>query len=149
MTETKPKRRWIRFSLRTMFVLVTVLCVWLGNQASSVRQRKQLLSKLDSVVNGLPTYKTVNRNGQQFVLNGDFATPADLRLSWIRRVFGDQFIPCICLPESMSPEEVGEFKSAFPESIISQISNHAIFSHSLVPAPGKHFARFADTFTIE
>ena len=83
MTETKPKRRWFRFSLRTLFVLMTVIGVWLGYQASSVRQRKQLLSRLDSVVHGLPTYKTVNRNGQQFVLNGDFATPADLQLSWI------------------------------------------------------------------
>jgi hypothetical protein len=24
-----PRRRWFRFSLRTLFVLVTVLCVWL------------------------------------------------------------------------------------------------------------------------
>ena len=25
MTETKPKRRWFRFSLRTLFVLVTIV----------------------------------------------------------------------------------------------------------------------------
>ena len=27
MTETKPKRRWFRFSLRTLFVLVTIICI--------------------------------------------------------------------------------------------------------------------------
>ena len=26
----KPRRRWLQYSLRTFFVLLTVLCVWLG-----------------------------------------------------------------------------------------------------------------------
>ena len=30
MTETKPKRRWFRFSLRTLFVLVTIIGVGAG-----------------------------------------------------------------------------------------------------------------------
>ena len=37
---TAPKRRWFRFSLRTMFVVVTVLCVWLGYQLNWIRQRR-------------------------------------------------------------------------------------------------------------
>jgi len=149
MTEAKPKRRWFRFSRRTLFVLVTVFCVWLGNQVSSDHQRKQLLSRLDSAVHGFPTYKTVNKNDQPFVLNGDFATPAELQPSWIRRAFGDQFIPIICLPESMSPEEVGEFKSSFPESIISQFPIHFHYGHFVAPAPRKHFARLGDSFTLQ
>jgi len=27
---TPPRRRWLRFSLRTLFAVVTVFCVWLG-----------------------------------------------------------------------------------------------------------------------
>ena len=39
----KP-RRWLRFSLRTMFLLLTVLSVWLGWNLNRVRQRERLLS---------------------------------------------------------------------------------------------------------
>ena len=46
MTETKPKRRWFRFSLRTLLVTVTLLCVWLGWQARIVQERKGLLELL-------------------------------------------------------------------------------------------------------
>ena len=30
LTKPKPRRRWLQYSLRTFFVLLTVLCVWLG-----------------------------------------------------------------------------------------------------------------------
>ena len=29
-TKPKPRRRWLQYSLRTFFVLLTVFCVWLG-----------------------------------------------------------------------------------------------------------------------
>lgn len=37
------KRRWFRFGLRTMFVVVTVLACWLGYELSWVRQRRAVL----------------------------------------------------------------------------------------------------------
>jgi hypothetical protein len=40
MDVPKP-RRWFRFSLRTMFVLVTVFCVWLGCSLNWIRQRRE------------------------------------------------------------------------------------------------------------
>jgi hypothetical protein len=42
-----PPRRWFRFSLRTMFVLVTVGCVWLGWEARVVMGRKSLRKQLE------------------------------------------------------------------------------------------------------
>jgi hypothetical protein len=41
---TAPKRRWFRFSLRTMFVVVTVLAIWLGYHINWARQRRDALS---------------------------------------------------------------------------------------------------------
>jgi hypothetical protein len=41
-----PKRRWLRFSLRTMFVAFTVVAVWLGWNVYIVRQRKAFISSL-------------------------------------------------------------------------------------------------------
>ena len=46
MTETKPKRRWFRFSLRTLFVPVTVLCVWLGFKVNAARRQKEAVEAI-------------------------------------------------------------------------------------------------------
>jgi hypothetical protein len=42
-----PKRRWFRFafSLRTLFVVVTVICCWLGYELNWIRQRHEALAK--------------------------------------------------------------------------------------------------------
>jgi hypothetical protein len=45
----KPRRRF-RFSLRTMFVLVTALCVWLGYQLNWIRQRRNVLGSGEVLV---------------------------------------------------------------------------------------------------
>jgi hypothetical protein len=47
-----PKRRWFRYSLRTLFVVVTVFGVWLGFQLKTVRDRRDLTDWL-SDHNGL------------------------------------------------------------------------------------------------
>ncbi len=47
MTDTKPKRRWFRFSLWTLFVLVTIIGVgagWVLYQLNWIRQRHELIA---------------------------------------------------------------------------------------------------------
>lgn len=44
---TAPKRRWPRFSLRTLFVAVTVFGCWLGYELNWIRQRHAALVKWD------------------------------------------------------------------------------------------------------
>jgi hypothetical protein len=44
----KPKRPWFQFSLRTMFVLVTLVCVllsWVGYSLNWIKQRREVLSR--------------------------------------------------------------------------------------------------------
>jgi hypothetical protein len=41
---TPPRRRWFQFGLRTMFVVVTVVAVWLGYQANWIRQRHSVFT---------------------------------------------------------------------------------------------------------
>ena len=36
-------RRWFRYSLRTVFVVLTVLGVWLGSQVNWIRERREYI----------------------------------------------------------------------------------------------------------
>ena len=40
-----PKRRWFRYSLRTLFVGVTVFACWLGYQLNWIRQRHEFVGQ--------------------------------------------------------------------------------------------------------
>src|SRR3954465_912962 len=44
-----PKRRRIRFSLRTFFLLLTVFAVWLGWKVTEVRQRHRMEDYVKSI----------------------------------------------------------------------------------------------------
>jgi predicted xylose isomerase-like sugar epimerase len=46
MIETKPKRRWFRFSLRMLLLVVTVLCVWLGFNVNAARRQKEAVQAI-------------------------------------------------------------------------------------------------------
>jgi hypothetical protein len=53
MTETKPKRHWFSFSLRTLFVLVTIIGVgaaWVTYQLDWIRDRHKFLQNWGVVV---------------------------------------------------------------------------------------------------
>lgn len=49
---TTPKRRWVHFSLRTMFVVVTVACVALGIVLHRARTRREALRAIDELGGG-------------------------------------------------------------------------------------------------
>jgi hypothetical protein len=41
------RRRWTRYSLRTLFVLLTLVCVYLGWAMNWIRQRREFLNRPD------------------------------------------------------------------------------------------------------
>jgi hypothetical protein len=47
-------RRWFRFGLRTMFVVVTVVCVWLGYHVNWMHRRRALLNERNVAVSFAP-----------------------------------------------------------------------------------------------
>src|SRR5262245_58654935 len=49
MSELPAKRRWFRFSLRTLFIVVTAICLWLGWQVHLVRERNDLQKHLSGL----------------------------------------------------------------------------------------------------
>ena len=91
MEENHKPRRWFRFSLRTMLVLVTLVCLYLGMALNWKRQREAFL-----------------KPGMQ-VMHDE--TPAPLLL----RIVGARGYGCLILPEP-TDQELAEAKRLFPEA---------------------------------
>jgi hypothetical protein len=111
--EEKPKRRWLRFSLRTLLLAVAVTCAglaWLGWQVSIVRARNTFVSQIRSqggVCVPLDKWPEHIQNG----LNVE-------RPPLARRWLGDKAWMVIEVPESTSAEFVSKVEKTFPESIV-------------------------------
>ena len=93
----KP-RRWFRFSLRTMFVLLTLFCIWLGWNVDLVRTRKELA--LDELMEVCIDVEVADHPPE---------------LSWIRRLLGDQTYPFVIQKHGYSKAQLIELHAVCPE----------------------------------
>jgi len=83
-TPTPPRRRWLRYSLRTLFVLVTVLGVflaWLTVQLKWIRDRHEALERVD------PAWR-------------DVAEESRSQMPWGLRMLGEPAHEAIAFPEA-------------------------------------------------
>ncbi len=55
MTDTKPRRRWFAYSVRTLLLLITVVAIWLGVQVDRAHRQRSLLAVIQKA-NGQPSY---------------------------------------------------------------------------------------------
>ena len=108
--------RWfrLRFSLRTLFVIVTVFGIWLGWQMSIVRERKNMRTVLEAACgpDGKPYSQVWNNSLISYGIR-------HYQLPWLRKILGDEPVPIICLPPTMTPDQREHFKQSFPEAWIS------------------------------
>ena len=91
MTETKPKRRWFRFSLRALLVLVTLTCVWLGLKVNAARRQKEAVDAILKV-GGEVVYDYQmfpEGHAREFLLDSN-AAPSEP--AWLRKLFGVDFM---------------------------------------------------------
>jgi hypothetical protein len=111
MNETKPKRRWFRFSLRTLFVAVTALACWLGWQVNIVRQRRAILDTIGRANEGVK----YNLRGGIFRRFDEPTVPI-----W-REWLGDAPVLNIALweYEPFAPSEIETIKKLFPEAHVT------------------------------
>jgi hypothetical protein len=132
-----PKRRWFQWSLRTLFVVVTVFACWLGYELNSIRQRKQLLKSLqeDSQLSYDPLRTIFVQKGKT-TFNGMTLVETNRGdIPWYRRMLGDEGVVCIGLPSKMTEDELRRYQNAFPEAYISQQSDYSIV---FPKRPGRH-----------
>lgn len=112
----KPRANWFRFSLRTLFVLVTILCVWLGWQLNIVRERR--LIRTDWSASSKFQFMTAESYDTDF----SYGPVATATIPLPRRLMGDEAIQLIWYSwyQPPSDEEVQRIADAFPEATISQ-----------------------------
>src|SRR6187397_1591966 len=96
-------RRCFSFTLRTLFVIVTATCVWLGWNVNLVRQRKIARASVHEAGGGLCGWA----EGQ--------GSP---KLPWIRRALGDTSV-LVMWTSSTSRDEYSRLQRLFPEATIN------------------------------
>ena len=94
------RRRWFRFSLRMLLVVMTVLCVWLGFKVNAARRQKEAVEAILKA-GGTVTYDwqyrpPANPTGLYLVdygksLNNSASPP----WPWLSMVFGDDFFQTV------------------------------------------------------
>lgn len=91
MLEPRPtRRRWYRFSLRTLLVVVTVMCVYLGWAINWKRQREAFLMTggvFDHSDSDFPAPILVRAVGAKGYHYPMLWKPSDLQLQEARRLF--------------------------------------------------------------
>jgi hypothetical protein len=101
---TPSRRRWFRFSLRTMFVVVTLFALWLGWELNYVRERHA-------------TRKWIVDSGGVVILGTDQReiAPGIVRIPFWRRWLGDYAVGMVVLKSDATPREIEGAKAIFPE----------------------------------
>jgi hypothetical protein len=115
----KPRRRWFNFSLRTLFILVTVLCCWLGWEMSVVRSRQAALSR----IKGNMAFSVTTAQSYRERWPAGMSVPTLATIPLVRRLLGDEAIQEIVVHrwfQSFSEEELSRLTRAFPEAQLSE-----------------------------
>jgi hypothetical protein len=118
MTENVP-RRWLRFRLRTLFVILTALCCYLGWQASIVHHRKKVLAEFQ----GNPAYEFWKADLTEPIASPAYPSSPVARVPLVRRWLGDRAIQRIQFTQhyqGFSETNLARLTKTFPEADISE-----------------------------
>jgi hypothetical protein len=120
MMTTTPSRRWLRFSLRTLLILIALACCYLAWEIRFVQHRQHLLQEFRSqgIDAAFQFMTAAEHEGRWIDLPPSFKEPPT-RISWLRRMLGAeamQSIHYIVGWEGYSEEKLSELQWAFPEA---------------------------------
>jgi len=110
------KRRWLRFSVRTLLAAVTIFCVWLGWQMQIVRERKVLRDAIEHRGGWVDLVNQPNAyGGSMWLVYKDQISPVPSVPTW-RQWLGDVPIERVVLPLRASRDEWTNARRAFDEA---------------------------------
>src|SRR6185295_11645867 len=111
----KSRRSWFSFSLRTMFVVMTVLCCWLAWESNVVRQRKSVLRDLKTK----PGIEVTTAAAWAMRFDSAAIIPPPAQIPLVRRWLGDEAIQEIGYTADFnepSTTELDRLARIFPEA---------------------------------
>lgn len=116
-----PERRCFRFSLRTMFVVLTVFFSWLGWEMNSIHRRRAAIERLTPLAARFVSLESEQKKGpgQKWLLPYDHVR----QVPFWRRMLGDEAIGWIYLDATSPPEDYELTKKLFPEALVYQHGN--------------------------
>ena len=85
MTNPKPKLRWYQYSLRSLFVLMTLVacaCSWYAYEMNEATKRRAAIEEIEKLRGSVYYY--------DFSRSGEGKPPG--RLSWLRTLHGDEHL---------------------------------------------------------
>jgi hypothetical protein len=107
-----------QYSLRTLLLVVTAICLGLGWQVHRVQQRNEVLHWM-----GKHGYRTeVSKDGSiELALDKRDWTVVirDSDVPWYWRIFGDHFVELVWYSVDATPEDVDRVKVTFPEAEVT------------------------------
>lgn len=118
MTAEQPQRRRIRFSLRTLFVVLTLFGVWLGWEMYVVRKRQAVRAWAERRGAEFST----DEHEKMWLLDEYSRHPErsqkSFAIPFVRRLFGDEAVVSVRLSlDEKEEEEVGlKIAPVFPEA---------------------------------
>ena len=104
-------RRWFRFSLRTLFVALTLFGCWLGYEMNWIRQRRGVIGA--SQVRNWRYYVAVTLYGNP---PKEHRQPVYSIAPWPLNWFGEPGYWAVVLPKGTSDREAARVRGLFPEA---------------------------------
>ena len=87
-------RRWLQFSLRTFFLGLTLVAVWLGSVANHAHQQRDAVNAIEATGGGV-VYQWQLRWAGKPPVPGSFSVPVYTGKpngpAWLRRIIGDDY----------------------------------------------------------
>jgi hypothetical protein len=119
---TAPRRRWFSYSLRTLFVLVTVVAVWLGLELRFVRERESWLQVNKALIRAREPIELQPIPARSVSVVGmwTYSRPTNGSFPFWRKWLGDAPVEYIVFPEGWTDQE--RVKRLFPEAELEQMS---------------------------
>ena len=114
MSTVRPRRRWLAFRLRTLFVVVTLLACWLGWELRIVRERQAMLRWVEEHRGSVDEFDQPGTGMGLRLQTNRRKFPA------MRRLFGDAPIAFLLFyePEGRAEQkDVDRISAMFPEAI--------------------------------
>jgi Leucine-rich repeat (LRR) protein len=87
----RPRRRWLRFSLRSLLILVTILSIWLGVKVNQARRQKEAVAALVEL-GAIVRYEHQKHDTQPYAYDTEKSVNAP---GWLRELAGDDFFQTV------------------------------------------------------